>query len=481
MKPAYGLRALPRFMISAAHKSSGKTTVATGLAAAFRRRGTVVQVCKKGPDYIDPMWLTAASGRACRNLDPYLQDWSEIGALFARVTRDAKLAIVEGNKGLHDGLALDGSNSSAALAKALGLPVVLVLDARGMTRGIAPLILGQEAFDREVAVGGVILNRVGGKRHEAKLRAVIEAYCDLPVLGAIGNDPRLDITERHLGLVPSNELSEVEARIAAMAQAIEEQVDLDALLALAQSAAPLAPVPTSDQLAHLPARRRLNIGITRDAAFGFYYADDLEALERAGCTLLPFDTLRDARLPEVDGLFLGGGFPESFLIELEANQSLREELRLAIKAGLPVYAECGGLMYLARSLTWKGRSARMVGAIPADAVMHERPVGRGYVHLRETAQHPWPQRPAGGTSLRAHEFHYSSLVNLDPALQFAYEVERGQGIDGRHDGLVYRNVLASYSHRRNAGADHWAQHFAAFVARERLVSVPAAARAGSRR
>lgn len=461
---------VPRFLVSAAHKSSGKTTVATALAAAFRRRGQVVQTCKKGPDYIDPMWLAAASGRACRNLDPYLQSFEEIAALFARVAREADLAIIEGNKGLHDGLALDGSNSSAALAKALALPVILVLDARGMTRGIAPLLLGQQAFDRELNIAGVILNRVSGKRHEAKLRAVIEAYCQVPVLGAIGNDPRLAITERHLGLVPSNECCEAEARIAAMAQAIEEQVDLAAVLKLAGNAAPLVLPRGAGNLARLPTRRRLRIGIARDAAFGFYYADDLEALEHAGCQLVAFDSLRDARLPEVDGLFLGGGFPESFLIELEANTSLREELRLAIDAGLPVYAECGGLMYLARSLSWKGRSARMVGAIPADAVMHERPVGRGYVHLRETAAHPWPLGGQGGATLRAHEFHYSSLENLAPGLKFAYEVERGYGIDGRHDGLVYHNLLASYSHRRNAGADHWAQAFAAFVARHTVRS-----------
>jgi cobyrinic acid a,c-diamide synthase len=459
---------LPRLLISAAHKSSGKTTVSTGLAAALGFRGLQVQTFKKGPDYIDPMWLTAASGRACRNLDPYLQGWEEIGALFRRAAQGAALA-------------LDGSNSSAALARHLALPVVLVLDARGMTRGIAPLLLGQQAFAREVQIAGVILNRVSGARHEAKLRAVIEAYTDIPVLGAVASDARLEITERHLGLVPSNECHEAQARIAAMAQAVAEQVDLPRLLEVARAAPPLAFGSPPHQLVRLPVRRHLRIAIARDAAFGFYYADDLEALQQAGCTLVPFDTLRDARLPKVDGLFLGGGFPESFLIELEANASLREDIRQAIEEGLPVHAECGGLMYLARTLRWRGTTARMVGALPADALMHDRPVGRGYVHLRETAQHPWPSGAAPAEIIRAHEFHYSSLEKLPADTVFAYEVQRGHGIDGRHDGLVYRNLLASYSHRRNVGADHWAQRFAAFVARHRRGQQPEHAEMAPRR
>ncbi len=465
----------PRLLISATHKSSGKTTVSTGLAAAFAFRGLKVQAFKKGPDYIDPMWLSAASGRACRNLDPYLQSSGEMCDLFARASAGSDLAIIEGNKGLHDGMALDGSNSTAALAKTLASPVVLVLDARGMTRGIAPLLLGQQAFDREVKLAGAILNRVSGSRHEAKLRAVLEHYTDIPVLGAIANDPRLEITERHLGLVPSNECAEAQARIAAMAQSLKEQVDLDALLYIAQQAAPMAGAKSECSVLRLPPRGEIRLGIARDAAFGFYYADDLEALTAAGATLVPFDTLRDARLPPVDGLFLGGGFPESFLIELEANASLRADIRAAVEQGLPVYAECGGLMYLARSLSWRGATARMAGALPADAVMQEKPAGRGYVHLVETPHHPWPLGEGKGQMLRAHEFHYSQLVNLPEDAVFAYEVKRGQGITGQRDGLVYRNVLASYAHRRNTGADFWAERFVAFVRkvkRQSMISSP---------
>ncbi len=452
--------------VSAAHKSSGKTTVTLALAAALRERGHVVQPFKKGPDYIDPMWLTLAAGRDCVNLDATLMAAGEIDATFARHAQGAELALVEGNKGLYDGLALDGSNSNAALAKQLGLPVLLVIDARGMTRGIAPLILGYQAFDREVRIAGVVLNRLGGSRHEAKLRAVIEHYTDVPVLGAVQQDPRLELVERHLGLMPDRELGDAAARVQAMGRLVGAQVDLGRVLELARSGAPRSAPPAA------PARRApaglLRIGIARDKAFGFYYADDLAALRAEGAELVPLDTLADRRLPpDLDGLFIGGGFPELFMAELAANVALRTELHRAIVDGLPVYAECGGLMYLARSINWQGRSAPMVGVIAGDAVMHERPVGRGYVRLEETADFPWAGGAGAGTLRLGHEFHHSSLENLEPGQRFAYRVCRGHGVDGRHDGLVVHHVLASYSHLRATGGNEWPRRFVAHVRRVR--------------
>jgi cobyrinic acid a,c-diamide synthase len=263
-----------RLMLSAAHKSSGKTTIALGLAAAFSRRGLAVQTFKKGPDYIDAMWMACASGRACYNLDPYLVPGNEMLDSFVRRAEDCALALVEGNKGLYDGLALDGSNSNAAVAVALGLPVVLVLDARGMTRGVAPLILGYQAFDRRVRIDGVILNRLGGARHEAKLRAVIEHYTDVPVLGAVHESLDIAIDERHLGLIPSNEASHAAALVGRVAAAVAAQVDLDRMLQVAE-AAPSCPGRGIAQTAACASRSRVRIGIARDRAFGFYYSDDL--------------------------------------------------------------------------------------------------------------------------------------------------------------------------------------------------------------
>lgn len=448
-----------RVLISAAHKSSGKTTVSIGLCAALRKRGHSVQPFKKGPDYIDPMWLSQASGRPCRNLDLYLMNREEVVNTFVR--NSSEFNLVEGNKGLYDGLALDGSNSNAALAKVLDLPVVLVIDARGMTRGIAPLILGYQAFDKEINIAGVILNNLGGSRHESKLREVIAHYTGVPVIGAIQHDERLMIVERHLGLMPSNESTESTARIEALGAAIESQVDLDKLLVLSQSE-PLKAMEQSTASA-FPAAEKVKIGIAQDRAFGFYYADDLEALVAAGAEIIPFDTTQDARLPQVDALFIGGGFPEVFAAELEANSSMRTDIREAIESGMPVYAECGGLMYLARQISYKGSTHAMVGAIPGDVLMHDKPIGRGYVHLAENQLHPWPRASEKENMIKAHEFHYSSLENLPPDARFVYRVARGHGIDGKQDGYLRHNLLASYAHLRSAGSCSWATRFVNFI------------------
>ncbi|MBI4208015.1 MAG: cobyrinate a,c-diamide synthase [Betaproteobacteria bacterium] len=469
---------MAHLFISAAHKSSGKTTIALGLCAALAARGLRVQPFKKGPDYIDPMWLARAAGRPCRNLDFHMMTHDEIRASFACHGHAADIALIEGNKGLFDGLDLDGTNSNAALAQLLGSPVILVIDARGMTRGIAPLILGYQAFDRTLRIAGVILNNLGGPRHEQKLRAVIEHYTDVAVMGAVPFDARVSIVERHLGLIPSNETDMSEATVEAVRAHVEGHVDVDRLLAAAREAAPLPECAVPEPSARLRGKRRVRVGIARDAAFGFYYADDLDALEAAGAQLVPVDMLRAPRLPQLDALVIGGGFPEVWMHELEANEALRCDLAHAIEAGLPVHAECGGLMYLARSIAWRGETARMVGVIPGEAVMHERPVGRGYARLVATAEVPWlPLRV--GEEVAAHEFHYSGLEKIGPGLRYAFRVTRGYGIDGARDGIAYRNVLASYCHLRGAGPAGWARPFVEFAARRahvhRAVAVEACA------
>ncbi len=468
-----------RLLISAAHKSSGKTTLCIGLCAALRARGHVVQPFKKGPDFIDPMWLSLAAGRDCHNLDFYLMGRDEILRAFAARSHGADISLIEGNKGLYDGLSLDGSNSNAALATLLETPVVLVIDARGMTRGIAPLILGYQAFDPQIRIAGVILNQLGGSRHEAKLRAVIEHYTDVPVLGAVHRDDRFAIVERHLGLTPSNEANAAREKINTIAALVASSVDLDRLIAIASLApalvlpaapSPSFPLPQGGEGSEPSALRAnsIRIGIPRDAAFAFYYPGDFEALRAAGAELVMIDTLKDAKLPEVDALFIGGGFPEVFMEQLEANASLRHEIRQAIENGLPAYAECGGLMYLARSISWRGKRCEMAGGIPGDVVMHDRPMGRGYVQLRETGRNPWPL--SGSADVRAHEFHYSSLENLAPGTVYAYDVMRGNGVDGQHDGIVHKNLLACYAHLRDLEDNHWTRRFVQFVRQQRRTS-----------
>lgn len=452
-----------RFLISAAHKSSGKTTVSIGLAAALKTRGLEVQPFKKGPDYIDPLWLGTAAGRPCRNLDFNVSTGDELRSQFADNGWNADVCLVEGNMGLYDGLDLQGANSNAALAKQLDLPVVLVVDARGMTRGIAPLILGYQAFDRELRFAGIILNRLGGSRHESKLRAIIEHYTNLPILGAIQEDKGMALVERHLGLMPANETRAAERHIAEIERRVATQTDIERLLDATRTDTPL-PRPQPYAIA---GDTPVTIAVARDAAFGFYYTDDIEALTAAGAQLTYFDTLHDAHLPACDGLLIGGGFPECFLDGLEANATLRTEILDAIEGGLPTYAECGGLMYLARSISWKGQRRRMVGAIAGDVVMHDKPVGRGYVKLRPRQTHPWQGAGAEAPVIPAHEFHYSAIENLPADTVFAYEVQRGHGVDGQNDGVVYKNLLASYTHLRATGACDWPARFVRFI-RNRL-------------
>jgi cobyrinic acid a,c-diamide synthase len=459
-----------RFLVSAAHKSSGKTTISIGLTAALRQRGLSIQPFKKGPDYIDPLWLGRAAGRGCRNLDFFLSPDDELRAQFAQ-GGSADVCLVEGNHGLFDGLALDGSNSNAALACLLDIPVILVLDSRGMTRGIAPLILGYQAFDPSIRIAGVILNRLGGRRHESKLRAVIEHYTDVPVLGAILEDAQLALVERHLGLMPANEAAAAESLIDNIAERVASQVDLDRLLEVTATTQALPAPPAVPVVAG----EALRIAIAQDAAFGFYYTDDLEALISAGADLIPFNALRDPVLPPCDALFIGGGFPESFLEELAANTSLRTDIRKSIEGGLPTYAECGGLMYLSRNISWQGTTQPMVGVIDGDITMYEKPVGRGYVILQSTDAHPWQPAQAGDAAkhpaqLHAHEFHYSDIQGLPDDTRFAYTVTRGHGVDGHHDGIVIHNLLASYTHLRATAGCDWPARFVQFARTRRAAT-----------
>lgn len=459
--------------IAAAHKSSGKTSISIGLTAAMVKRGLSVQPFKKGPDYIDPLWLTHAAGKPCYNLDFFTQTHEEIINTFSSKVNDTTIGLIEGNKGLFDGIDVGGSDSNAALAKLLSTPVVLVIDTSGITRGIAPLIQGYLGFDPKVNIAGVILNKVGGPRQESKLRAALERYTDAEVLGSVGRDAAFRIPERHLGLIPANEansFSTTETMVSRLAFAVSMGVDLNRIIEIANSASPppaIKQTASQKQAGTSVKKPDVRIAIARDSAFGFYYQDDLEAFERAGAELVPFDTINDKHLPEADGLFIGGGFPETQLDALTANTSLRTEIREALAAGKPAYAECGGLMYLSRRICWDGKCADMVGAVPADTEVGERAQGRGYVCLRESGNNPWPPAPQSTENetrdIPAHEFHYARLKNLDESPSFAYAVTRGTGTDGHRDGLIVNNLLAGFAHHRNTAANPWVERFVAFV------------------
>ena len=450
---------MSRLLLAATRKSSGKTIIATALAAILKARGLDPRPYKKGPDYIDPQWLSAAAGCACYNLDFNVQSDDEIIALVAAKSLPHSFSLIEANKGLYDGISVDGSDSNAALAKVLNCPVLLVIDCQGMTRGIAPLLAGYDNFDAEVFIGGVILNRVGGSRHQSKLVAAVERYTDIPVMGAVMQDQTLLLPERHLGLIPANESTAKSQFIETLAECIARQLDMEKIIELAAQAAQLPKV----QDEYGKTKTDIRIGIFKDAAFGFYYQDDLEALERYGAELVFINSLSDAQLPLLDGLFIGGGFPETQADALVSNQSLRRAVAAAAEDGLPVYAECGGLMYLTRSIHWQGRRFEMCGVIDADTQMHDTPQGRGYTELIETDEMIWRRDENNPTkTIYAHEFHYSRLVDIKRDYRTAYQISRGVGLGDGRDGIVYKNLLATYTHQRNV-CGGWAKCFSDFV------------------
>jgi len=469
---------MPRIYISAAHKSSGKTTLSIGLCAALTKNNLIIQPFKKGPDYIDPLWLSKASGRDCHNLDFNTQLSDEILVTLQHYSQGADMSLIEGNLGLYDGMALDGSDSNAAVAKLTKSPVVLVIDTRGVTRGVAPLLLGYQQFDKDINIAGVIYNMSNGGRHETKLIAVTKEYTDIPVLGVVKKNPLMVVDERHLGLMPSNENKQATQKINDIARIVADSVDLESLIKTAKSAAKLEnKVPLNLNVINTKNKKKakVRLGICEDSAFGFYYAGDKLALENAGAELVSFSALEDDQLPEnLDGLFIGGGFPETHMDQLAENTSMRKSIYQAIEDGLPTYVECGGLMYLSQNLHWNGKSSLMVGIIPADAQMYEKPQGRGYVKLEETNDMPWDKLEVCKSDkkiIRAHEFHYSQLDDyaaMKAKGKFAYKVHRGVGITGDNDGWVYKNLLANYSHMRETSHFHWASRFVSFVKSKKI-------------
>ena len=442
-----------RVVISATHKSSGKTVITLGLAAAFAEKGLKVQPFKKGPDYIDPMWLSSAAGRQCRNLDYFMLGWENINSVFHKHSEGADISLIEGNKGLYDAIELEGEGSTSNLARRLQAPVILAIDASRITRGIAPLILGYKQFEPDVKIAGVILNKVKSGRQEQKLRAVVERYCDVEILGCIRKTSDMELLERHLGLIPVDEDEGLKPFINNIRMQISYSVDLDKVMEIASSA-PELESPLFPEVC-LP-ETKVRLGVVRDHAFTFYYPENLEALREAGAELVPIDAILDEKLPgSIDGLYIGGGFPEVLMEKLAINKSLRNEVRAAIENGMPVHAECGGLIYLAKNVSWNGKSAEMVGALDCDVVIRKKPKGHGYMVLEPTGNAPYS---FGSEKIHAHEFHYGDVVNLENA-KFAYNVRRGTGVDGKHDGIVYKNVLASFAHLHHLGCPNWAKEF----------------------
>ena len=439
---------IPRLMIAGTHSGSGKTTLATALMAALTRRGVAVQPYKVGPDYIDPGYHTVATGRVARNLDAWFLGDDGVREVFLRSAAGAELCLIEGVMGLFDGRGSGDEGSSAHVARVLGCPVVLVVDARSMARSAAALVLGFQNMDRRVRLAGIILNRVGSERHYQLLKKAIEEVCSIPVLGGVTFKSGVGIPERHLGLLPATEKEELSGHLDALAGEVGGQLNLELLCQLARQA-PRCPVPGHRIFPIQTVPPLVKIGVVRDQAFSFYYQDGLDLLQAMGAELVPCSALQDDCLPTgLHGLYIGGGFPEMFLPALSSNQTFIDSVRLLSARGAPIFAECGGLIYLSRSAgDLEGRDYPLVGLVPGRCRMEKRRVALGYVEARALVDNILISQ---GTVLRGHEFHYSSL-ELDTGLQRAYVLHKVSSPD-RVDGVVRDNLLATYLHLHLAGS-----------------------------
>jgi cobyrinic acid a,c-diamide synthase len=440
---------------------SGKTLVALALLLAARDRGLSVRAFKKGPDYIDAAWMSWAAGTPARNLDTFLASPDGTARSFAcHAARQAEgpvaaLNVIEGNRGLFDGTDAGGSHSTAALAKLIGAPVVLVINARKMTATAAALVRGCQALDPELPICGVVLNQVAGRRHAQVAREAIEMSCGVPVLGVI---PRLDqpdlLPGRHLGLVTPLEHQGTAATAEGLRIVAREHLDVERLLAAAV-AAPAIDLRKARPEAAVDRGRPSSpvaIGYVSDAAFSFYYPENLEALEARGAALVPVSSLEGGALPPgLGALYIGGGFPETHAAAIGRNRAFLESLRASAALGLPIFAECGGLMLLARTVSWRGRHDPMAGVLPVDIEMLGAPQGHGYVVL--SVDRPNPFFPVG-LEIRGHEFHYSCIAGQMP--DTACAVLRGTGCGGGRDAITTRRVWASYTHVHAEGVPAWA-------------------------
>ncbi len=443
---------------------SGKSVVAVGLTALLAQQGARVAPFKKGPDYIDAGWLGLAAGHPCYNLDPYLMEWEILRHSFYRHCQAADYAVVEGNRGLFDGVDLEGTCSTAELAVGLLLPVLLVVDCTKTTRTVAAMVMGCREFDHRVSLGGVILNRVGTSRHESIVRQAVEHYTGIPVLGALPRSRQDVFPQRHLGVTPGPEHADAEGAIIRLAEQAASYLELAAIKEMMAGVAVPPEVATAGLCsAGTKAGIPVKIGIIRDSAFQFYYQENLEALQDEGAELVEINALSDRQLPLLDALYIGGGFPENSAGQLAANHTFLDSLRAQVEAGLPVYAECGGLIYLGRSLTMAGEVHRLAGIFPVDFVLERKPQAHGYTRLVLEDENPFYQI---GTIISGHEFRYSRVVSWPEKTDLLVgRMERGVGFASGRDGLVHNNVLALYTHVHALGTPAWAP---ALVSRARI-------------
>ncbi len=452
-------KSVPGVVIAGLRGGSGKTIISLGITAAWKNSQIKVSAFKKGPDYIDAGWLSRAAGRPCYNLDTYLCDPQVVQDSYLTHSSGTDLCVVEGNRGLYDAIDLDGSTSTAELAKLLNLPVLLVLDCTKSTRTMAALLMGCQQFDPDINICGVVLNRVAGIRHENKVRANIERFCKIPVFGAVPKLKESDFPERHMGLVTSEEHSFSDTAIKAAQKVAMDNIDLDSLYKTVLSCGtktqknekiPATPGSSKNQ----SSKNKVTIGIIRDSAFQFYYPDNLDALTNLGADIVFISPLAQEVIPSVDAIYMGGGFPETHAPQLAENKAFRDGLKDLAQKGLPIYAECGGLIFLGESIQLKDDIYPMSGIFPIRFGLSRKPQGHGYTEVKVVHDNPFYEK---GETLRGHEFRYSRILSIDYSDQdMAFHMERGKGILEKKDGFSKYNTFGTYTHIHALGSPSWA-------------------------
>ncbi len=449
----------PRIILAGLRGGSGKTFLTLGLISLWREKGFKISPFKKGPDFIDVGWLAFAANQPCYNLDPFLMNEEQIIESFLSHSCHADLSLIEGNRGLFDSLDLDGLYSTAELAKLLKTPVLIVIDVTMATRTMAAVIKGCQSFDPDLDIAAVILNRVAGSRQETLISDAIEKYCNIPVVGSIPRLKKNFLPERHMGLVPQQERKQSKKSIAWAKRVVEENLDIDTIWGLAHNAGPLEKGNQYQEngTSKIPNAESPRIGFIRDSSFWFYYPENLDQLKNLGAVLVEVNSITEKELPDLDALYIGGGFPETQAKALADNENFRDSLRRKIENGLPVYAECGGLLYLGESLFVNEKIYPMVGALPLKSVLEKKPQGHGYTILEAMRQNPYYEV---GEVIRGHEFHYSRpLISGSEEIKYVFKVHRGRGLDGQRDGLCKKNLLATYTHIHAAGNPLWGERF----------------------
>lgn len=455
---------IPGVVVAGLRGGSGKTIISLGIAAAWKHKQIAVSPFKKGPDYIDAGWLSLAAGRPCYNLDTFLCTPQVVQDSFFSHSRNSDIALVEGNRGLYDGIDTDGSTSTAELAKLLNLPVLLVLDCTKSTRTLAALVMGCQQFDPDIRIIGVILNQVAGPRHRKKVTSNIQHFCRIPVFGAIPKLQSDDFPERHMGLVTSAEHGSSIKALDAVRNMALEHVDLDSLHHAVTKDCRTAGPPVNQAAAKLRSvlssttgsfsDQKVVVGVIRDSAFQFYYPDNLAALENAGAKLVFISPLNQDRLPDVDALYMGGGFPETHAPQLAENRSFRDHLKALAQNGLPIYAECGGLIFLGQSICLNGHEYPMSGILPIWFGLALRPQGHGYTRVKVVNKNPFFTT---GDVLKGHEFRYSKILKIKyQDSDMAFSMERGKGIEDKKDGFHKYNTFGTYTHIHALGSVSWA-------------------------